>query len=73
MRPLARLAAVAAICLANTGCIINMWSPNPLERTQEMLVASENLRQIREEWRRFWFLDQPSHLTYQRVHGGIGP
>jgi hypothetical protein len=73
MRALIRLAAAALFCIANSGCIINMWSPNPLERTEEMLVASENLRQIRAEWRRIWFLDQPSHMTYERVHGGIGP
>jgi hypothetical protein len=28
---------------------------------------------MQREWERFWMLDQPSHLTPDRVHGGIGP
>jgi hypothetical protein len=32
----------------------------------------EELRQIEYLWERIWFADQPSHLTPQRVHGGIG-
>ena len=26
---------------------------------------------VGEFWRRFWFNDQPSHLTPERIHGGI--
>ena len=32
---------------------------------------SENYRQIGDVFRRFWFTDQPSHLTPERIHGGI--
>jgi hypothetical protein len=42
-------------------------------RVSELLVDSENLRQIGDEWERFWFLDQPSHMTPFRTHGGLGP
>ena len=42
-------------------------------RVQELLVDSENLRQAGDEWERFWFLDQPSHMTPFRTHGGLGP
>jgi hypothetical protein len=45
----------------------------PPKRVQEMLVDSENLRQAGDEWERIWFLDQPSHLTPFRTHGGLGP
>ena len=38
-----------------------------------VLVDSENLRQAGDEWERFWFLDQPSHMTPWRTHGGLGP
>ena len=31
----------------------------------------EDLRQIGGFWRRFWFNDMPSHLTPERLHGGI--
>jgi hypothetical protein len=45
----------------------------PPKRVQEMLVDSENMRQAGDEWQRIWFLDQPSHLTPFRTHGGLGP
>ncbi|AMV28845.1 hypothetical protein VT84_30910 [Gemmata sp. SH-PL17] len=38
---------------------------------QELLYQSGTLRQIHNEWRRFWFNDHPSHLTPERIHGGI--
>jgi hypothetical protein len=31
----------------------------------------DRLRGIHNEWRRFWFNDQPSHMTPERIHGGI--
>jgi hypothetical protein len=43
------------------------------KRVEELLVDSENMRQIGDEWERIWFLDQPSHLTPFRTHGGLGP
>ncbi|MGF1578999.1 MAG: hypothetical protein ACFCD0_06515 [Gemmataceae bacterium] len=59
--------------IGNSGCFLNLWSADPNERMEQMLFTSENYRQIRDEWRRFWFTDQPSHLTYDRIHGGISP
>ena len=73
MRRLLMLAAVAAIALGNTGCLINIWSGDPNVRMEQEMYVSEDLRQIQDEWRRIWFTDQPSHLTPVRVHGGIGP
>ena len=73
MRRLLLLAAVLGFTGLNTGCILNMYSPDPNERMQQMLNQSEDLRQMRKEWFRFWMVDQPSHLTPDRVHGGIGP
>ena len=32
-----------------------------------------NYRFLGDDWERFWFLDQPSHLTPIRTHGGLGP
>jgi hypothetical protein len=66
------LGAVAAIGLtANTGCLVNQYSGDPNVRMQQLLYQSEDLRQIGQEWRRFWFNDQPGHLTPERIHGGI--
>lgn len=66
------LGLIAAFALAgNTGCILNQYSSDPNVRMQQLLYQSEDLRQIHNEWRRFWFNDQPSHLTPERIHGGI--
>ena len=67
------LAACGFLALSNTGCFINMWSSDPNERLQQELNVSEDLRQAKQEWFRFWQIDQPSHLTPTRVHGGIMP
>jgi hypothetical protein len=71
MRRALLLAALAVIVGSNTGCLINAYSSDPNRRIVELLNQSEDLRQIEYEWERIWFTDQPSHLTPERVHGGI--
>jgi hypothetical protein len=71
MRRLLLLAAGVGLMLGNTGCLINPFSSDPNRRMQELLNQSEDLRQIQYEWERIWFTDQPSHMTPERVHGGI--
>jgi hypothetical protein len=71
MRRSLLLTAVAAMVLGNAGCFINIYSSDPNRRIKELLNNSEDLRQIEYEWERIWFTDQPSHLTPDRVHGGI--
>ncbi len=73
MRRLFHLLALGLVVLGNTGCVLNIWSSDPNMRMEELLNVSEDLRQIQGEIRRFWMIDQPSHMTYYRVHGGIGP
>jgi hypothetical protein len=66
------LAAILGLWLgATTGCFLPIYQGDPGMRTQELIYTSENLRMIIEEWERIWFLDQPSHLTPYRTHGGI--
>lgn len=72
-RWLLNLAALAFLCSTGTGCIINQYSSDPMVRMEQVLIDSENLRQMHDEWRRFWMNDQPSHLTPYRIHGGVGP
>jgi hypothetical protein len=67
------LTAVAGLTLGNTGCFINNLPADHNERMAVLLNESEDLRQMQGEWLRFWMVDQPSHMTYQRTHGGIGP
>jgi hypothetical protein len=64
---------MAILLIPGSGCIINQYSADPMVRMEEMMIDSENLRQMHDEWRRFWMNDQPSHLTPYRVHGGVGP
>jgi hypothetical protein len=71
MRRVLLLAAVTALVLSNTGCLINIYSSDPNRRMVELMNNSEDLRQIEYEWERIWFTDQPSHMTPERVHGGI--
>lgn len=72
MRRLLILAAATGTMLGTTGCLINPYSSNSNRRMNQLLNTSEDLRQIEYEWERIWFTDQPSHLTPQRVHGGVG-
>jgi len=54
-----------------TGCMIPLYSGDPMRRNQQLIYNSENLRLIGDEWERFWLLDQPNNMTPYRTHGGI--
>jgi hypothetical protein len=56
---------------ANSGCMVSQYNSDPNIRMQQLLYQSEDLRQIDNAWRRFWFNDQPSHLGPERIHGGV--
>jgi hypothetical protein len=56
---------------SNVGCLIPMYSGEPVRRTQELIYTSENLRDFMDVWERFWFLDQPDHMSPNRIHGGV--
>ena len=71
MRRFLLLVALSGLALSNSGCLINIFSSDPNRRIQELMNVSEDLRQIEYEWERIWFVDQPSHMTPERVHGGI--
>ncbi len=43
----------------------------PEEKVQGLINQSDTGGQIRGEWQRIWFSDRPSHLTLERVKGGI--
>ena len=62
---------LASTLVATSGCILPAYSSDPVRRTRELIFTSEDLRQIEDEWERFWFLDMPSHMTPFRNHGGI--
>jgi hypothetical protein len=68
----AALAIIAS--LPSGGCAyLNAYDSDPNKRTQQLLVQSENLRQLHEEQSRFWFVNTPSTMSYERLSGYIGP
>ena len=71
MRQVGWMLLVVVVLAASTGCLIPMYSGDPIRRAQELIYTSEDLRAITDEWDRSWFLDQPSHMTPYRTHGGI--
>ena len=56
---------------SSVGCMIPAYSGDPTRRTNQLLNTSENLRLLLDDWERVWMLDQPSHLTPHRSHGGL--
>jgi len=71
MRRLILGTLLGLVLSANVGCFIPIYSGDPAVRTKQLLFTSEDFRAILDEWERIWFLDQPSHLTPRRVHGGV--
>ena len=71
MRRLIFSALVGAAMAASVGCFIPIYSGDPVRRTDQLIFTSEDLRAILNDWERIWFLDQPDHMTPQRVHGGV--
>ena len=57
--------------LTSSGCVHSIFSGDPARRNNQLLWKSEDMRQIHDEWERFWMLDQPSHMTPYRTHGGV--
>ena len=71
VRKLILSALLGITLLSGTGCLIPMYSGDPVRRNQQLLYTSENLRQMQDEWERIWLLDQPNHMSPNRRHGGI--
>ncbi len=65
-------ATMLAVALSSSvGCFLPIYDADPAVRAKQLIHTSEDLRALREEWHRFWFLDQPDHMTPMRTHGGI--
>jgi hypothetical protein len=71
MRKWLMAAALGYLTCTNVGCVIPIYSADPVRRTQQLIFTSEDLRTILDEWERIWFLDQPSHMKPIRTHGGL--
>jgi hypothetical protein len=64
-------AVLMCAAMSQTGCLIPLYSGDPATRTRQLIFTSDDLRMLMEEWERLWFLDQPSHLSPKRTHGGV--
>lgn len=71
MRRLVWLLILASLLSSHLGCIVPIYSADPTRRARQLLNTSEDLRLFLDDWERFWFLDQPSHMTPYRTHGGV--
>lgn len=71
MRNLLFALLLTVLGVTSVGCLIPIYSGEPARRAQQLIFTSEDLRKIPSEWERIWFLDQPSHMTPYRTHGGI--
>lgn len=71
MRRLFIAVLLGVMLSANSGCFLPIYDGDPIRRTRQLIFTSEDLRTFVDEWERIWFLDQPSHLTPHRVHGGV--
>lgn len=71
MRRLLCATLLAISISSSVGCILPIYDADPAVRAKQLIYTAEDLRAMRYEWHRFWFLDQPDHQTPYRVHGGI--
>lgn len=66
------LASLLAISLSTSvGCFLPAFSADRSERTRQLIFTSEDFRAALKTWERFWFLDQPDHMSPELVHGGV--
>ncbi len=71
MRKLLLIMILGSFLIGMTGCVIPAYSGDPARRTNQLYNTSEDLRQMQDTWERVWMIDQPSHMTPYRTHGGI--
>lgn len=62
---------LAVTVTSSVGCFLPIYSARPERRIEQLLFTSDNLRQMVDDWERFWQLDHPSHMSPIRTHGGI--
>ncbi len=71
MRRILYTVVLGALLSTSVGCVLPGYSADPARRTRQLIYTSEDFRSLMNQWERFWFLDQPDHMSPQRVHGGV--
>jgi hypothetical protein len=59
---------IMALMLGATGCATSDIAAKPVK---ELFVDNGNLGDVESETERIWFVDEPTHITPEIVHGGI--
>ncbi len=66
------LATLMVVSLTfSVGCFLPAFSAERSERARQLIFVSEDFRALTKTWERFWFLDQPDHMSPELVHGGV--
>jgi hypothetical protein len=71
MRRLLFATLLGIVISTNVGCFLAPYSADPARRAKQLMFTSEDMRNLLDEWERFWFLDQPDHMNPFRTHGGL--
>jgi len=75
LEPMRRRMLMCLLLMMSTvpmvGCALPIYSALPGRRAEQLIFTSENLRAMIQEWERFWFMDQPNHMSPYRTHGGV--
>ena len=71
MRRLLFATLLGIVISSNVGCFLPAYSADPKIRARQLIFTAEDMRALLDEWERFWFLDQPDHMTPFRTHGGM--
>jgi hypothetical protein len=71
MRKFWMVGLLLAGAMAQTGCIVPIYSSLRDVRARQLIYVSESFRHIPEIWERIWGLDLPDLATPYRTHGGV--
>ena len=71
MRRMMLATILMTMMIAQSGCIVPIWSASPERRARQLIYQSESLRHIPDIWERIWGLDMPDVATPYRTHGGV--
>ncbi len=71
MRRIFYAVLICTLLSTSVGCFLPIYSADRARRTRQLIFTSEDMRQMLNQWERIWFLDQPDHMNFERVHGGV--
>ena len=70
MRTMRRLLVATILgvsAMSSVGCFVPIYDADPAVRARQLIFTSEDLRNMREEWHRFWSVSY-THLTLPTIY-----